>query len=154
MLDLATTYEAHALQIRRYVAAHVGDPDVADDICSAVWLAAVRGAATYEERGHPITAWLYSIARARVIDHQRQATRRHRWFIPYDERLSRAVPPPAEPLDWGWAATLSPRHRQALALAAAGHGVHSGAAAMGVGVRAYKAVLHRAREKARAAYAG
>jgi RNA polymerase sigma factor (sigma-70 family) len=153
-LDLTTAYERHAPAIRRYVACRVPTDDV-EDICGAVWLSAVRGAASYQERGYPITAWLYRIARSRCADHTRRAARRRELaaFVPLTER-SALYDAPAEPCDLLWIDALSNEHQRVLWLCAAGHDQHSAARLLDTTPGAYQSRLHRAREKARAAYAG
>jgi DNA-directed RNA polymerase specialized sigma24 family protein len=153
MLDLATAYEQHAAQIRRYVACRVPLEDI-DDVCSTVWLSAARDAATYEERGYAITAWLYCIARSRCADHARLAARRREIaaIVPLTER-SALYDAPVEPCDLLWG-RLSTRHQRVLWLCAAGYDMYAAARILGTTPAAYKAVLHRAREKAKEVYAG
>ena len=48
----------------------------ADDIAGEVWEAIARGIGTFEGDEAGFRAWAFTIARRRVIDHQRRSTRR------------------------------------------------------------------------------
>lgn len=75
-LDLGSIYEAHAPAIRRYLLRHTHDEDIADELLSQVFECACRDAHAYEDRGFPVTSWLYSLAHCRLIDHIRRGRRR------------------------------------------------------------------------------
>jgi RNA polymerase sigma-70 factor (ECF subfamily) len=81
--DIADLYERYALQIRRFIAARVGDPDLADDLLSDTFERVLRGLPDYGDRGWPISAWIYRIAYARTIDELRQQAQRP--SVPLDE---------------------------------------------------------------------
>ncbi|HWQ12504.1 MAG TPA: sigma-70 family RNA polymerase sigma factor [Roseiflexaceae bacterium] len=85
-------YERYAPQVRRYVAMRLGDPLLAEDVCSDVFVKVLEGLARYEDRGWPFSAWLYRIAYARTMDMLRQARRRP--SVPLDESSSGALEPP------------------------------------------------------------
>jgi RNA polymerase sigma-70 factor (ECF subfamily) len=87
-------YERYAPQIRRYIAARLGDPAQAEDICGDVFVKVIESLERYEDRGWPFSAWLYRIAYARTIDVLRQARRRP--SLPLDEALLSALEPPDE----------------------------------------------------------
>lgn len=78
LLDAGTIYERYAPQIRRYLLSRCGDADLADDLLSETFERVVAGLASYDDRGWPVSAWIYRIATARLIDHRRQARRRPR----------------------------------------------------------------------------
>lgn len=59
-----------------YVASRVGDPALADDLTSEVFLRALEGLPRFEYRGISFSAWLYRIAHDRVVDYFRQQARR------------------------------------------------------------------------------
>ena len=66
-------YEQYRPSIFNYIFYRVGDPDLADDLTSDVF---VRLVDKYDEsirNGRPISPWLYAIARNLVIDHHRRA---------------------------------------------------------------------------------
>jgi RNA polymerase sigma-70 factor (ECF subfamily) len=73
---LAAIYERYAPGIFRYVYYRVGDPELAQDIQSDVFLRMLEGIGHYEDRGWSIASWLYRIAHARTVDSLRRAQRR------------------------------------------------------------------------------
>ena len=68
-------YETHYRAIFRYVKARVFEEATAEDLASAVFVGALKGIDSYRERGRPLLAWLYRIARNVVASHQRQMLR-------------------------------------------------------------------------------
>lgn len=71
----AQLYERHSSDLKAYVYSRVrggSTRDDADDILSDVWLAVLRSIGSYEDRGVPFKAWLYTIAHARVATHYRR----------------------------------------------------------------------------------
>jgi RNA polymerase sigma-70 factor (ECF subfamily) len=58
----------------RYLRSRV--PDVADDVASETWLAVASGLACFEGDADAFRAWLFTIARRRLIDQRRKAKRR------------------------------------------------------------------------------
>jgi RNA polymerase sigma-70 factor, ECF subfamily len=89
---ISKLYERYAPQVRRYVAMRLGDPLLAEDVCSDVFVKVLEGLDRYEDRGWPFSAWLYRIAYARTMDMLRQARRRP--SVPLDERSSGSLEPP------------------------------------------------------------
>lgn len=87
-------YERYAPQIQRYIAARLGDPVQAEDVCADVFVKVLESLARYEDRCWPFSAWLYRIAYARTIDVLRQSRRRH--SVPLDERQLGTLDPPDE----------------------------------------------------------
>lgn len=65
-------YSTHYPAIFRYAKARVFNETTAEDLASAVFLAALKGIDSYEYRGRPLLAWLYRIARNVVASHQRE----------------------------------------------------------------------------------
>ena len=73
---ISQLYQMYADGIYKYAYARVSDTHVAEDITSDVFLRALEGLESYEYRGIPFSAWLYRIARGRVVDHYRRTSRR------------------------------------------------------------------------------
>jgi RNA polymerase sigma-70 factor, ECF subfamily len=71
---ISAIYERYAPAIYRYVYFRIGEQQVAEDIQADVFVRMLEGIQRYEERGWPLSAWLYKIAHDRTID----TLRRHR----------------------------------------------------------------------------
>jgi RNA polymerase sigma-70 factor (ECF subfamily) len=68
-------YERHVQAIYRYVRLKVNDDHTAEDVTADVFVRALEGIAKFDYRGIPLSAWLYRIARDRVVDHYRAQSR-------------------------------------------------------------------------------
>lgn len=75
-------YRRHVTAIYSYIYSRVGDRADAEDLTEQVFTEALEGLARYEERGQG-AAWLFTIARRRVVDHYRA----RREELPFDEAL-------------------------------------------------------------------
>lgn len=75
-------YERYAPGIYRYIYFRLGEPEMAEDLQAEVFLRMLEGIHRYEDRGWPISAWLYRIARDRTIDTMRR--RRSRQHVPLE----------------------------------------------------------------------
>lgn len=75
-------YERYAPAIYRYLYFRLGEAELAEDLQAEVFLRMLEGIHRYEDRGWPISAWLYRIARDRTIDVMRR--RRKRQQVPLD----------------------------------------------------------------------
>lgn len=60
--EFAALYRAHYATINSYIQRRVGDPNVADDLTSEVFLAALRWRRSFRDRGYGPRPWLYRIA--------------------------------------------------------------------------------------------
>src|SRR5215213_2598634 len=76
-------YERYAPAIYRYIYFRVGEAELAEDLQAEVFLRMLEGIHRYEERGWPISAWLYRIAHDRTVDTMRR--RRTRKHVPLDK---------------------------------------------------------------------
>jgi RNA polymerase sigma-70 factor (ECF subfamily) len=65
-------YERYLDRIFRYVRSRVGQERIAEDITEMVFLRSFESLDSYEERGHPFSAYLYQVARNLLVDHYRQ----------------------------------------------------------------------------------
>lgn len=73
---LTTLYNTHKTNIYSYIYRRVGnDRDVAREITSDVFVRMVDKLDSYQPRGKPFAAWLYTIAHHRVVDHYRRVGR-------------------------------------------------------------------------------
>ncbi len=82
-------YDQYAPCIYRYLLSRTGDIDAAKDLTSQTFLTAFEAFPRYRERGCA-SAWLFSIARSKLVDYIREAHRR--MPLPVD-------PPTRETLD-------------------------------------------------------
>ncbi|ABU57097.1 MULTISPECIES: sigma-70 family RNA polymerase sigma factor [Roseiflexus] len=78
----AQIYDRYAQPLYRYIYFRIGDPDLAEDLRAEVFLRAFEGLDRYEDRGWPLSAWLYRIARDRTVDVIRR--RRLRQTVPLE----------------------------------------------------------------------
>jgi RNA polymerase sigma-70 factor (ECF subfamily) len=77
-----TIYERYSAAIYRYIYFRVGEAELAEDLQAEVFLRMLEGMERYEDRGWPISAWLYRIAHDRTIDTMRR--RRKRQHVPLE----------------------------------------------------------------------
>ncbi|HEY4523248.1 MAG TPA: sigma-70 family RNA polymerase sigma factor [Candidatus Paceibacterota bacterium] len=64
-------YGHYQPQIYRFIFLKVGRREEAEDVTHQVFLSAWTNVASYKDRGHPFSSWLYQIARNKVIDFYR-----------------------------------------------------------------------------------
>lgn len=69
---LGAIYERYYQGIYRYVYYRVGDSALAEDLTADIFLKMLHGIESYSIQGVPFSAWLYRIARNRIIDHLRR----------------------------------------------------------------------------------
>lgn len=69
-------YEMYGPMLYRFIFSRVSDPDLAEDLRAEVFVRMLEGLPTYEERGWPLSAWLFRIARDRITDMRRRDRRR------------------------------------------------------------------------------
>jgi RNA polymerase sigma-70 factor, ECF subfamily len=75
-------YERYAAAIYRYIYFRVGEAELAEDLQAEVFLRMLEGIHRYEDRGWPISAWLYRIAHDRTVDTMRR--RKKRQHVPLE----------------------------------------------------------------------
>lgn len=73
-------YDLYADRLFRYLLARVGDPDLADELTTEVFMRAMRYLPTYrQDPDHPaaaLSAWLYRIAASVIANYHRTQSRR------------------------------------------------------------------------------
>ena len=69
-------YEHYVDAVYRYMLYRLGNHTVAEDLTSEVFAQMLTSIARYEDRGLPFGAWLFRIARARLVDYWRATKRR------------------------------------------------------------------------------
>ena len=95
----AEIYTRHHDAIYAYLYYRVGDVRVAEDLAGEVFLRLVARIGKFTYRGRPILAWLYTIARNLLIDHQRKQVRSDTADI--EEHWPTNAPGPAEVAERG-----------------------------------------------------
>lgn len=81
----AEIYDQCQPPIYRYILCRVSDVKTAEDLTSEVFVRLVEKIDQFTYRGHPLLAWLYTIARNLITDHHRHTGQR--LLLPLDERL-------------------------------------------------------------------
>ncbi len=71
----AEVYERYAPRVFRFIFAHVNNRLDAEDLTEDVFLRVWRSLPGYRDKGVPFLAYVFRIARNRVIDHHRQSLR-------------------------------------------------------------------------------
>lgn len=90
-------FAAYDPALRRYLEGRASGSG--DDIAQEVWIAAARNLRTFEGDEGAFRAWLFSIARSKVVDHRRKAARRPSTPVDPSELASRAgSQPPTDTL--------------------------------------------------------
>ena len=82
---LAGLYEEFYDRLARYVTARTGNRDIGEDLAGEVFVRAVESIGSFRQRGVPIEAWLFRIARNLVVDHYRRSARRP--TVPLDDSM-------------------------------------------------------------------
>ncbi len=70
-------YDHYVQPIYRYLTSRLGNSDEAKDVTSQTFLAAYEAFPNYRDQGH-FSAWLFSIARSKLIDYLRKEHRQER----------------------------------------------------------------------------
>jgi RNA polymerase sigma factor (sigma-70 family) len=65
---LAEVYPAYAAELHHFISNKVGDPTVAEDLTSTVFLKALRWLSADQSAAN-VRGWLYATARTTIIDH-------------------------------------------------------------------------------------
>ena len=83
-------YARHRGGVYRYVLRHCGNAHVADEIFQDVWMNVIRSRSTYAPTSR-FSAWLYTLAHNRLVDHWRTTGQADTVSIDGDNELSDAV---------------------------------------------------------------
>lgn len=69
---VGTLYQQHHQAVYRYLYYRTGDPQVAEDLTSEVFIRVIRSLQGYRPQDVPFLAWLFQIARNLSIDYYRK----------------------------------------------------------------------------------
>ena len=92
-------YNRYFEQIFRFVFKRTADENIANDVCSQVFLKAMQKIGTYEYKGVPFSAWLYRIASNEVAQHFRN-TQKNRVVTVEDHTFSDLIDEVSEEGDY------------------------------------------------------
>lgn len=92
---IAALYDLHYQAIFRYIFFRVNDQLAAEDLSAEVFIRMINRLNTYQDRGRPLLAWLYTIARNKVTDHHRTEGKREDLPIK-DQILTDQQPGPSQ----------------------------------------------------------
>jgi RNA polymerase sigma-70 factor (ECF subfamily) len=81
----AEIYTRHHDAIYTYVYYRVNDASLAEDLAGEMFVRMVERIDAFTYRGRPILAWLYTIARNLIVDHQRKQSKAD--HLPLDQGL-------------------------------------------------------------------
>lgn len=73
---LASLYSTYYPKVYNYAFLHLGDVHAAEDLASEVMLKLLESIGKYQFRGMPFSAWVFRIARNKLIDLHRRRRRR------------------------------------------------------------------------------
>jgi RNA polymerase sigma-70 factor (ECF subfamily) len=82
---IAELYDLHYQAVYNYIFYRVSDQLTAEDLSAEVFIRMINKLPGYIDRGRPILAWLYTIARNMVIDNHRLMNKKEE--IPIKEEL-------------------------------------------------------------------
>jgi RNA polymerase sigma-70 factor (ECF subfamily) len=82
---ISQLYQENYDDIYNYIFYRVSDHQATEDISSEVFIRMIRALPSYQERGKPLQAWLYTIARNLVIDHYRYVDKVEE--VPFKDQL-------------------------------------------------------------------
>ncbi len=82
-------YHRFADRVYRYALARTGSDETASDITGDVMVAAMESIHRFDQHRAPFSAWLFTIAHRKVVDHHRSQRRWRNW-------ISRQPAPPPE----------------------------------------------------------
>ncbi|MFK7804010.1 MAG: RNA polymerase sigma factor [Anaerolineae bacterium] len=82
---LGQLYDTHQPSIFRYIAYRIGDRALAEDLTAEVFVTMVKKLPSYQDRGKPLLAWLYTIAGNIIKMHYRK--HKHVEFNPFSDEM-------------------------------------------------------------------
>jgi len=150
--QIEAAYVHYRTPLQRYITRQIGDAEGVEDLVGDVFREVLEHAATYEDRGWSISAWLYRIARSRTIDYCR--ARHRRTFVSIAEGHAIINAPEEAIAAQLWCHTLLVRAQLTAEQQTVvylrffmGHNIAMVAARLGKSVGAVKALQHRALER-------
>jgi RNA polymerase sigma-70 factor, ECF subfamily len=93
---VASAFRRHYAEIFRFLRRRTKSDETAEDLAQVVFTEAARRLPQLERDGKPVLAWLYTVARRRLIDAAREEARGPRGLASLDEVRAQAVVPQPE----------------------------------------------------------
>lgn len=90
---VANAFRRHYEQVYRFLRRRTESDEAAEDLAQAVFADAAARLRYLEHEGPPVLAWLYTVARRRLIDSVREAARGPGRIASLDEARAHAVVP-------------------------------------------------------------
>lgn len=91
---IGALYDRHFQAVYNYIYFRVSDQHTAEDLSAEVFMRMLHKLPGYVDRGRPLLAWLYAIARNLVIDHHRSGEQRQEQELQEDLHIS-PIPGPS-----------------------------------------------------------
>lgn len=150
--QIEAAYVHYHKPIQRYITRRIGHTEGVEDLVGDVFCEALEHAASYEDRGWSISAWLFRIARSRTIDYCR--ARQRRTFVSVTETHAIVNTPEDAIAARLWCQTLIGRAQLTAEQRAVinlrffvGHDIAMVATRLGKSAGAVKALQYRALER-------
>jgi RNA polymerase sigma-70 factor, ECF subfamily len=93
---VAAAFRRHYAQVYRFIRRRTESHEVAEDLAQAVFVDAAARLRHLEHEGSPALAWLYTVARRRLVDRAREAARREGTLASVDETRAQPIEPTFE----------------------------------------------------------
>ncbi len=88
---VTSAFRRHYEQVYRFLRRRTGSDEAAEDLAQAVFVTAAARLRQLEQDGPPVLAWLYTVARRRLIDSARESARGPGRIATLDEARAQAV---------------------------------------------------------------
>jgi RNA polymerase sigma-70 factor, ECF subfamily len=89
---VAGAFRRHYAQVYRFLRRRTPSDEVAEELTQAVFMHAAERLRHLERHGPPVLAWLYTVARRRLVDRARESARGPASIASLDEARARPVP--------------------------------------------------------------
>ena len=93
---IAAAFRRHYGEIYRFLRRRTESDEVAEDLAQAVFADAAARLSQLEHDDPPVLAWLYTVARRRLVDQARAAARRRGTLASLDEGRAQPIEAPFE----------------------------------------------------------
>lgn len=93
---IAAAFRRHYGEVYRFLRRRTESDEVAEDLAQAVFADAAARLQTLVHEDPPILAWLYTVARRRLVDRARAAARGHATLASLDEARAQPIEAPLE----------------------------------------------------------